>query len=290
MDRIYEFGNKSFGERLYKRILVLFFCLAFFSGCIDSLDPTEDSASLASHQGDEEPLPEDISPQEELSREQLVDNQIDLLQGIYRGTHQTDRFEVWIEKVGQSEKGVPIIAVLLFLQDEKQDKKEDIQQFFTKYQDIDSYYNDMCTSFTYPMLTENNKTDSIAKRGAENIWKSMGALGKAHLTLENSYTFEDTYFDIAFQDQQYGLSSLHISPHSGEAQSVTLWSRNIKQQIADWWYESSTRIQLKKTSSPKTDFLNKYYQTVEAIEQTFQEERVKYRYYCPNFVSYDEEE
>lgn len=263
-----------------KTILFLF-CIIFISGCLGSnkRDPVQ---TLPSEGVEEQGL--DTSVPEEPSIEQLVDHLINPLQGIYQGIYQTHHFEVWIEKIGQAENGAPIVAVLLFLKD----KKEDIEQFLKKYQDADLYYNDVCTSFSYPRPIETNKIEKVENIGAENLWNSIGILAEIHLTLEKSHDFKKTRFYMKFQNQQHSFISLHKF-NSGEARLIELDTQNLKQKFENWWNKSPIKIQLKKTSHPETGLLNKYYQTVEAIKQKFQDERKQhYRFYCPSFVPNEE--
>lgn len=261
---------------LAKQIIFFLICVVFFLGCSHSDEP-KDIQPLAS----QEENPEDIISRTDkkplpvsIQKEQFLNH----LQGIYRGTYQTDHFEVWIEKIGQSEDGEPVIAVLLFLQE----KKQDIQQFLTKYQDVNSYYEDICESFNRP-LRANTNINLFEISGAKRIWNSIGVLGKIHMEMESFqkfYFFEKTRFFIKFQDQQYGFKFLSVSD-SGKAQSIKLFNERFVQRITTL---IPIKIQLVKTSDSKTGLLNKYYQNIKLVKQRLQEERDKnYTHYCSDF-------
>ena len=171
----------------------------FFFGCSspNEQEKPQPHSSLGGENPQDKP-PSSDNPQENPSTPS--DNQDESffghLQGIYQGTYQgirkTNHFEVWIEKTGQSENGTTVIAVLLFVKE----KKQDIRQFFIKYQNFSFYYRDMCESLSPHRFRTNMSINHLINRFKERevkvIWNFMAVLGEVHLPkepLENFLSF-----------------------------------------------------------------------------------------------------
>ena len=203
--------------------------------------------------------PTDEEPKEELQNPQ--DEFLNHLKGKYKGTYENTTFEVWIETLEQRVNNTGSLAVLMF----EQDKSSEIQQFLTKYQDVQVYSKDICE-----YIKQSSKVSSYyGLMGARGIWNNRGGLGITSFTLANLETTSsfdiETEFFIDLPDDEHGFESLHTDS-KGQAIKIQLFETGFFQKLLNYFVDGPN-IEIEKISSETTGLLSQYYRNFITVQQ-----------------------
>ena len=209
------------------------------------------------------------------------------LTGVYKTSYEDTNYEIWIEEINQyPEHSQHQIAVFIF----EKGKASDVQQFLTKYPDVQSYSNSICNYVkenTDQFSNYNLKTSPSMyyDLSADQVWKwgrNLGALSKFFLSSNNKASSFDAvrvphYIDLPENDE-HAIKSFDTNSE-GKATKIHLLETGFIKKI--WNYVlAGPSLKIEKTSSELKGLLKQYLKTVEETRKVFVEAGENNRSYC----------
>ena len=206
--------------------------------------------------------------------------------GVYKTNYEDTDFEIWIEEIEKDlVQNQHHIAMFIF----EKNKTSDIQQFLTKYPDVESYSEAICNYvkenpdkfFDHDLKTSPSMYYDIS---ADQVWKwdNLGALSYFVLSSNNKASSFDSvsvrhYINLPENDE-HALKSFDTDSE-GKATKIHLLETGFIKKL--WNYIlSGPSLKVDKTTSEAKDLLKQYLKTVEETRKAFVEAGENNRSHC----------
>ena len=211
---------------------------------------------------------------------------LNYLTGIYEGEYSDKTFEVRIEGLDQNAAtGERLVSLFVF----EKSKSSDIQEFLTRYPDVQSYAEGICkyvkenpNKFSeYDLQTSPSMFYDIS---ADQVWKwdnSLGSLGYFIIPSNasvSSFDINPHYYINLHIDDEYGVTKIHIN-NKGEAVEIQFFETGFIKK--PWnYFVSGPSLEIRKISSETKGVFTQYYNTVNETRELFVKAGEENRSYC----------
>lgn len=208
------------------------------------------------------------------------------LTGVYEVSYDSVNFEIWVEETDKNPgRNEHLISVFIF----EKNKTSDVQQFLAKYQDVQSYSDDICKYVKenpdkfadYDLKTSPSLYYDIS---ADQIWKwdNLGGLSYFILSSDKEATSFDVltvqhYINLPGNDE-HAIKGFDTNAEGKITKVHLLETGFIKKP---WNYLlSGPSLKVRKISSEPKGLLKKYLNIREESRELFMEEGKQNRSYC----------
>ena len=208
------------------------------------------------------------------------------LLGVYEGVHDGRTFEVRIEELEQDPATDDrLLSLFVF----EKNKFSNIQEFLTKYKNVQAYSEAICkyvkenpSAFSeHDLKTSPSMFYDIS---ADQIWRwdqSLGSLGHFFVprnTVVSSFDISPRHYIDLYENDEYGVIKLHINS-SGEAVKIQFFETGFIKK--PWnYFMSGPSLEIRKASSKTEDLFAQYYSVVNETRELFEKAGKENRSYC----------
>ena len=207
--------------------------------------------------------------------------------GVYEGVFKGTAFEVWIEEVEQNPaSNEHFLSLFVF----RKDNFSSIQQFLTRYHDVQTYSDSICNYvkenpnqfYGYDLKTSPSLFYDIS---ADQLWiwdNSLGALG--HFIVSpghsgSSLNIRPHYYINLYPNDEYGLQTLYTNS-KGEAIKIKFFETGFIKKPWNYVPLFGPSLKIHKTSPTTKDLWAQYNNVTRETRELFTQAGRENRSYC----------